>query len=70
MCRNTKAVCLLATAGYDTAHFLLRHEEFVARKGAPREIVSDQGSQLVAASEIVGKKKKKTKVRHNRIAQA
>ena len=33
VCRNTKAVCLLATAGYDTATFLLRHEEFVARKG-------------------------------------
>ena len=56
VCRNTKAVCLLATAGYDTATFLLRHEEFVARKGAPKEIVSDQGTQLVAASEIVGKK--------------
>ena len=56
VCRNTKAVCLLATAGYDTAHFLLRHEEFVARKAAPKEIISDQGSQLVAASEIIVKK--------------
>ena len=56
VCRNTKAVCLLATAGYDTASFLLRHEEFVARKGAPLEIVSDQGSQLVAASGIISKK--------------
>ena len=57
VCRNTKAVCLLATFGYDTASFLLRHEEFVARKGAPKEIVSDQGSQLVAAGEIIANKK-------------
>ena len=34
VCRNTKAVCLLATAGYDTASFLLRHEEFMVRKGS------------------------------------
>ena len=53
VCRNTKAVCLLATAGYDTASFLLRHEEFVARHGAPKEIVSDQGSQLIAAGDII-----------------
>ena len=56
VCRSTKAVCLLATAGYDTAHFLLRHEEFVARKAAPKEIISDQGSQLIAASDIIMKK--------------
>ena len=51
-----QAVCLLATAGYDTASFLLRHEEFVARKGAPKEIVSDQGSQLKAAGIILANK--------------
>ena len=56
VCRSTKAVCLLATAGYDTATFLLRHEEFVARKGAPKEVVSDQGSQLLAAGDIIMKK--------------
>ena len=56
VCRSTKAVCLLATAGYDTASFLLRHEEFVARKSAPKEIVSDQGSQLLAAGDIIAKK--------------
>ena len=56
VCRSTKAVCLLPTAGYSTASFLLRHEEFVARKGAPQEIVSDQGSQLVAAGNIIAKK--------------
>ena len=54
--RSTKAVCLLACPGYDTASFLLRHEEFVARKGEPREIISDQGSQLLSAGVILAKK--------------
>ena len=27
--------------------FSIRHEEFVARKGSPKLIVSDQGSQLI-----------------------
>ena len=55
-CRSTKAVCLLAVPGYDTASFLIRHEEFVARKGEPKEIVSDQGSQLLAAGVVMAKK--------------
>ena len=55
-CRSTKAVCLLPVAGYDTASFLVRHEEFVARKGEPKEIVTDQGSQLVAAGLVLAKK--------------
>ena len=57
VCRNTKAVCLLATSSYDTSSFLLRHEEFVARNGAPKEIVSDCGSQLVAASMVIDSNK-------------
>ena len=48
-CRATKAVCLLATPGYSTADFLSKHEEFVYRKGKPDSIVSDRGTQLVAA---------------------
>jgi hypothetical protein len=55
-CRSTKAVCLLAVPGYDTESFLIRHEEFVARKGDPKEIVSDQGSQLLAAGVVIAKK--------------
>ena len=39
--------------------FLLRHEEFVARKGSPIEIISDQESQLVAAGDIVNKENPK-----------
>ena len=48
-CRATKAVCLLATPGYATQDFLCKHDEFVHRKGRPSTIVSDRGSQLVAA---------------------
>ena len=56
VCRNTKAVCLLATSGYDTGSFLTKHEEFVARKGAPQDIVSDRGSQLVSAGMVLAEK--------------
>ena len=38
---------MLPTAGYDTSSFLIRHKEFVARKGRPRSIVSYRGTQLV-----------------------
>ena len=56
ICRSTKAVCLLPTAGYDTASFLVRHKEFVARKGRPRSIVSDRGTQLVKSGIILADK--------------
>ena len=55
-CRATKAVVLLAIPGYDTASFLLKHEEFVARYGAPSTIVSDKGTQLVSAGRILAEK--------------
>ena len=56
VCKSTKAVCLLPTASYDTAAFLVRHREFVARKGRPRSIVSDRGTQLVKSGLILAKK--------------
>ena len=58
VCKNTKAVCLLATSGYSTADFLSKHEEFIARKGRPRSIVSDRGSQLVRAGMVLAEKEK------------
>ena len=58
VCRNTKAVCLLATSGYSTADFLCKHEEFVARKNRPKSIVSDRGSQLVRAGMTLAEKEK------------
>ena len=47
-CRSTKAVCLLAVPGYDTASFLIRHEEFVARKG-DQLVLSKLGRSLLRA---------------------
>ena len=52
-CRATKAVCLLVVPGYSTADFLNKHAEFVYRKGRPASVVSDRGSQLVAAGVTV-----------------
>ena len=58
VCRTTKAVCLLATSGYSTADFLCKHEEFVSRKGNPKTIVSDRGTQLVRAGMALAEKEK------------
>ena len=58
VCRNTKAVCLLATSGYSTADFLCKWEEFISRKGKPRSVVSDRGSQLVRAGMVLAEKEK------------
>ena len=57
-CRSTKAVCLLPTAGYSTSHFLARHAEFVARKGKPRSIVTDRGTNLVKGAITLAEKEK------------
>ena len=56
MDQASRAVCLLLTSGYSTADFLLKHEEFCNRKGTPRKIISDRGSQLVAGSIAVAQK--------------
>ena len=56
ICRSTKAVCLLPTMSYNKASFLMKHEEFVARKGVPRTIVSDRGTQLVKSGIVLAEK--------------
>ena len=61
-CRSTKAVDLLATCGYDTQSFLLKHEEFVARHAAPKTIVSDRGTQLVSAGKVLAEKATKSDI--------
>jgi len=53
-CRSTRAVCLLATSGYSTDKFLVRHAEFVYRHGDPATLVSDRGTQLVKAGMVLG----------------
>ena len=52
----SRAVCLLLTSGYSTSDFLVRHEEFCARKGIPKKITSGRGTQLVAGSIVVANK--------------
>ena len=54
--QGTKAVCLLLSPGYSTSDFLNKHEEFCARNGIPKTILSDRGSQLVAGSLAVARK--------------
>ena len=54
--QGSRAICLLLTSGYGTQDFLMKHAEFCARKGIPRRIVSDRGSQLVAGSKVVASK--------------
>ena len=58
VCVSTKAVVLLATPGYATEDFLCKHDEFTARFGRPKTIVSDKGSQLVRSSVKVEEKDK------------
>ena len=57
-CRSTKAVCLLPTAGYSTSQFLARYAEFVARKGKPRSIVTDRGTNLVKGAITLAEREK------------
>ena len=52
----SRAVCLFLTPGYSTSDFLLKHDHFTTRKGIPKKIVSDRGTQLVAGSIIVAEK--------------
>ena len=53
-CRNTKALDIMVVDGYDTESFLLKHEEYVARRGEPLEVQVDAGSQLKKASKVLG----------------
>ena len=55
VCRSTRAVELLAVAGYSTDKFLVRHKEFVCRHGPPQSLVSDRGVSLVKAGLIFEK---------------
>ena len=56
VCKSTKAVCLLPTAGYDTSSFLCKFEEFQARKGPQVKITTDRGTQLVKSGIVLAEK--------------
>ena len=54
VCLATKAVAIWLAGGYDTASYMLAHQKQIAVYGTPHLLVSDRGSQLVAAAgEIV-----------------
>ena len=61
ICKSTKAVCLLVTSGYDTASFLVKHEEFRARKGDQKMITTDRGTQLVKSGIVLAEQESSPK---------
>merc|ERR1711867_196157 len=52
MCTQTKAVSVWALKGYSTEDFLLGYDSFAAVYGEPGLIVTDRGTQIVAAAEV------------------
>ena len=53
ICQNTRAIKMIATAGYSTDNFLTAYHRFVANYGNPSLVVSDAGSQLKAAGRLI-----------------
>ena len=53
VCQNTRAVKMLATAGYSTDDFLTAFTRFTSNNGNPLLVVSDAGSQLVKAGKVI-----------------
>merc|ERR1711867_63181 len=49
-CTSTKAVAAWAIRGYSTADFLLAWDSHVAIYGHPSVVITDRGSQIVAAA--------------------
>ena len=70
VCRSTRAVELLAVAGYSTDKFLVRHKEFVCRHGPPQSLVSDRGVSLVKAGLIFEKDQHPTTWNWKRIVES
>ena len=52
-CTATRALDLEVTPGYDEDSFVQALRKFTCRRGQPKEIISDQGSQLKAAAKDV-----------------
>ena len=52
-CKATRAVYLDITDSYSTDSILQVLDKFISQRGCPSEITSDQGSQLVAASQDI-----------------
>ena len=52
-CTATRAIDLKVAPGYDEDSFVQSLRKFMNRRGAPQEIISDQGTQLISASKDV-----------------
>jgi hypothetical protein len=55
ICQNSRAVKMLATAGYSTDDFLTAYHRFTANHANPLLVVSDAGTQLKKAGQIIEK---------------
>ena len=53
VCQNTRALKLLPVPGYDTGSFLLAYVRYTSNCGRPALIVSDRGTQLVKAGNMM-----------------
>jgi len=52
-CLSTRAVHLESVKGMSTAEFLEAFEKFASRRGYPKTLLSDNGTQFLAAAEFV-----------------
>ena len=53
ICLNTSAVHIQLSAGYSTEDLILELKGFFAIRGVPKYMVSDPGSQMVAAKKLI-----------------
>ena len=53
VCQNTRAVKMLATAGYSTDDFITAYRRFTANFGNPALIITDAGTQLKKAGQVL-----------------
>ena len=53
VCQNTRAVKMYATSGYSTDDFLTAFHRFTSNHGNPLMVVSDSGSQLKKAGQLL-----------------
>ena len=53
ICQNTRAIKMYATAGYSTDDFLTAYLRFTSNCGNPLLVVSDAGSQMIKAGQVV-----------------
>ena len=53
VCEATRAISVLAVSGYSTEDFLNTYQRFTANRGDPSTVLSDHGSQLLAAAQKV-----------------